>query len=580
MNKIEDIQSSIIDICGKGLLEYMCNCLSKLNRGAKIIIIRAIGENINKAVELAHILFNFNINIESTELEEKELMGNKVPCLKIVMKLLGEDKVKGAHTVSSGFDGFVEFPVYHLLLDSLLCMKGKLSIFTDDNEDVLLTMVSKTDDYGIKCSIRYSLLLDRRRLDQLESALYRCGLLVSPKWSEVAKNISQHDDIILGLDTDIIMDAVVSEQFLSSLSLTDLMEYVHTPNWLLIVVPAAVMHEIEINANSRDEGRLTLKGRLGYRALQEIFELESNLNLPGVSLIITGEANPILDTRVERQGLRSDIFHMKSEEKKQETIMKSLRVLRMSSGDMIIRDQFKQFLRQISFHKGVYFLTADKSNAALARTEGLNSIYYKKPRLIPHFPRRDEEEFELKPPEIPLDSGERITIDVPLGKLVYELAVQFGSIKIRWDGGEIRVKCDMKGESLDRWVFRDLFIDKEDLQKLLENYENTGKFLLSRIISVWNRVSRHLYGVEGHETAVESVSSWRAGHISKIKREEGYGFVYCEDDGIRYFFYRSNVEGIDFSNLEEGSSVEFIPEPNPPEEGKSPRILKLRSMKT
>ena len=43
---------------------------------------------------------------------------------------------------------------------------------------------------------------------------------------------------------------------------------------------------------------------------------------------------------------------------------------KLSTGDMIIRDQFKQFLRQIDFHKGMYFLTSDKSNAALAQTEG------------------------------------------------------------------------------------------------------------------------------------------------------------------------------------------------------------------
>jgi cold shock CspA family protein len=323
-----------------------------------------------------------------------------------------------------------------------------------------------------------------------------------------------------------------------------------------------------------------LRGRLGYRALQEILELENNLDLPGVSLIIAGEANPVLDTRVELQGLRSDFFYMRDKEKKQEAIMRVSRMPRMSSGDTIIRDQFKQFLRQLNFHKGAYFLTADKSNAALAKAEGLHSIYYKRPSLIQYFPRYEEEELELKPPEIPVGPGERITIDVPLGKLIYELAVQFGSIKICWDGGEIRVKCDMKGESLDHWVFRELFIEKEDLQKLLENYEDTGKFLLSRIISVWNRLRRQLYGTDESEIAVESVSSWRSGRISKIKREEGYGFVYCEDNSERYFFPRSVVEGVDFSNLEEGSSVEFIPDPNPPEEGKSPRILKLRLMKT
>jgi CspA family cold shock protein len=46
------------------------------------------------------------------------------------------------------------------------------------------------------------------------------------------------------------------------------------------------------------------------------------------------------------------------------------------------------------------------------------------------------------------------------------------------------------------------------------------------------------------------------GKIKKLVRERGFGFI-SADDGTEVFFHRSDLEGIYFGLLEEGTSVEF-----------------------
>src|SRR5262249_10885659 len=133
---------------------------------------------------------------------------------------------------------------------------------------------------------------------------YRSGLTLSPNWHLVANALSQFDDVIIGVDTNILMQAVLSEQIMSSLFLVDPRAYVHTPNWVLIVIPNAVIHELEQMGNSRDSvGLLKENGRIAFRALEEILELHRSADLSGVSLTVVGAANPVMDTSVEVRGL-------------------------------------------------------------------------------------------------------------------------------------------------------------------------------------------------------------------------------------------------------------------------------------
>jgi len=103
---------------------------------------------------------------------------------------------------------------------------------------------------------------------------------------------------------------------------------------------------------------------------------------------------------------------------------------------MIIRDQFKRFLRQIDFHKGIYFLTADKSCAALARAEGLHPLYLK----FPYWDFRHQKEFM----SYELYAKKSINIHVPIGGLIYELAIQFGEINIGWGNNRLKIRCDSR----------------------------------------------------------------------------------------------------------------------------------------
>ena len=257
------------------------------------------------------------------------------------------------------------------------------------------------------------------------------------------------------------------------------------------------MHEIEQAANYRDtKNRLEFPGRMGFRALQEILELDQNADFSGVSMSIVGEASPMLDTRVELQGLRKDLVGDR-EEKKEKKQIEDVPVWlspeyvgtrkKMSSGDTLIRDQFKSFIRELDFHKGIYFLTADKSHAALARAEGLQALYYKTP---PWHAATGGLNKKIKLPKTSTEP-EQFILSVPIGKLIYELAVQFGSIKITWGTEQIKIACDTNAETLDHWIHRELeFVDQRHLKKLLEVYSSVGRFAPSHIVNVYNQVNK------------------------------------------------------------------------------------------
>jgi DNA-binding protein len=478
MDAPEQLADCALDVCGKSTLEYVAESLARFNRGADEVILRSVAGNASKAMQVARILSEgFGIESIAAKLCKLEINELNTPCLELFLKftVAPKDIGKAGYSTESNF---IEFPIYHLLLDSLLAKNGTLGIFRHDDARLATVVKSK---WGISC--KGNAEQDVESLNELTSAYYRSGLLLSPYWSRIAQKLSEFDDIILGIDTNILYNAGISEQLLSSLSLIDSKEHVHTPNWLLIVIPSAVMHEIEQATNSRDKrGFLRHAGRMGFRALQEILELDQSTDLMGVSLLIVGEADPALDTRVELRGLREDLA------KSAPPSVHSLLSAKVSSGDTIIRDQFKHFLQHINFHKGAFFLSADKSNVALAKTEGLRPIYQKIPPW--QVSRR-----VIDPPRILCKPEPEIVLTVPLGKLIYELAVQFGSIKIRWAAEEIEVACDAKGESLDHWLCRELRIEsRDDLKKLLRHYEAVGKVSLEQVKKVWDTIIEEITG--------------------------------------------------------------------------------------
>jgi hypothetical protein len=452
------------------------------------VTLRSFGKNISKAIEVSQILKKyFDVQTVPADVERATIRSGgkgerEVSSIQLGLRCKNEPGGKADYTL--GPEPFIELPVYHLLLDSILAKERRLVIVTDVRAERNATSVHKPSgqlarvetqllvisswDGEFKCTPDEKLLqviggkagAEREALSDLASVLYRCGLLLSDSWEETTMELGKFDDIILGVDTNLLYDCVITQQLLDGFALTSHKGYFYTPNWLLVIIPSAVMHELEQSANDRDQyGSLTFEGRKGYRALQEIIELDQSKDLMGVSLLITGEANPVLDTREELRGLRKERPG-------------SERRPKLSAGDTIIRDQFKSFLRQVDFHKGAYFITGDKTNAALAEAEGLHSLYYK---LAPWY-------------DLIQQKGEREAsafISVPLGKLIYELVVQYGQIRVSWSTNEISLECDSKGEVLDHWVNRDLRIANRDLRKLLDVYNISGKFSLGKVCEVW-----------------------------------------------------------------------------------------------
>jgi len=501
----------IIDICGKKTLEYICDCLGLFNRGVKKICVRSIGGNILKGVQIAQILKKeFGIRVEGSNIETVQFRfdDNEQPsvfnssCEKIILRNDLEQKKLDLYNYGYPKSEFVDFPIYHLLLDYQLARNKELKILRYDGTP-LVTMVDQGTKVKFKRNVDFKKEIERddeeERQDNrifygIRNVFYRSGLLLPKEWRKIAKKLSEFDDIIIGIDTNILYNCSLSEYLISSLSLIDLKEYSHTPNWVLFIIPSAVMHEIEESANIRDKrGFLKYEGRMGFRALQEIIELSQCTDMPGISLMIVGETNPILDTRVELQGLREDIWKREiSEEKDISRNKKKLhmtRSMKSSSGDMIIRDQFKEFLRQINFHKGTYFLTADKSNVALARTEGLHPIYF--PLSFGFYLNNPEISFY----KINTKGGETIEFRVPIGKLIYEMAVEFGNIRVKFGDKEIKIRCDSRGETLDYWICRSLRIKQEDFNKLLSE-EFIGIFDLNIVANTWKKLINRLVGLE------------------------------------------------------------------------------------
>jgi DNA-binding protein len=500
-------EKPVIVVGGKRTLEYVLDCVSSFNRGSQEAMLRSFEQGISKSAEVSQILAkNLGIQIISTDIKQYVRKGVSFTCAETTLKYTNSIGGDGDYTPDPESD-FIEFPVYHLLLDSLLHQKKKLVIGKYDTDfgsrggekssrsmTSLLTIA--TSNKGFRCTPAEDLLQiigkktgaekekRQRILGNLSASFCRCGLLMSPRWEEISQELSSYDDVILGVDTNILYNCSITQQLLDGFVLTSPKDHLHTPNWVLIVIPCAVMHEVEQAANSRDKGGgLNFEGRMGYRALQEIMELDQSKDLPGVSLLIVGEANPVLDTRVELQGLRADM----KETAPQPVRFKLYR--KLSAGDTIIRDQFKTFLRQISFHKGAFFITADKSNTALAQAEGLHSIYYPLPpwNTLLLLGQR------IEPYSLEFES-EDITLNVPFGKLVYELAVEFGEIWVSWGSETSRFNCDFKGDSLDHWVNRELQVNSKDLKKLIANYNSSGRFSLTKISTLWRDLGKNLMG--------------------------------------------------------------------------------------
>ncbi len=60
------------------------------------------------------------------------------------------------------------------------------------------------------------------------------------------------------------------------------------------------------------------------------------------------------------------------------------------------------------------------------------------------------------------------------------------------------------------------------------------------------------------------------GTIKKLVSDKGFGFIKCDDADL--FFHRSAVEGVNFDELHEGQTVEYVEGHGP----KGPRAENVR----
>ena len=477
----------VIDVYGRRTIEYIFQAISKFNTNHNRIRLRAYGSNINKGIEIAQILKEeIGATNDPISLDNFTIDDIKIPFIDIPLECTNNKIDRKNSNHRSILDRYLEhipfinYSTYQLLLDWYFTLHKKLEIKTTKGEN-LLTINRETDTVTYQINVPWKLIKkeDNKCLGKIAGALHRAGTLWPTAWKEIAKDFSQHDDIILGLDTNILYNCTISEYLLPALSLIEKREYVHTPNWILLAVPATVMYELEESANIRNrQGRLEFEGIMGYRAIQEIIELRNNIDIPGLSLLIVGEADPVLDHKAFLQRINDNIYNLGKTNK--EFHGKPSR--KSSSGDMAIRNQFKKFLRQLDFHKGIFFLTADKSNSALATAEGLHSIYMAPPHLKNNaFIRSSKLTDKNSNPQ------NELRMNVPLGSIIYELTLSFKEIAVFVGGKKITLLSDLYGRSLDVWLNKQLRIPRKDLENLTKDYK--GKCHLKLAVDLWKKLS-------------------------------------------------------------------------------------------
>lgn len=287
----------------------------------------------------------------------------------------------------------IDFPVLQMLITQVKNNVGHLMIKSipekgqDGPTDKLVSIGGSPTDYNIE------IIADKdENLNNLTAAMCRSGLVEPYEIDEVGKKLAENEDLILGLDTNILYNSIMSEHLLDTLDELNPYSYAKLPKWILLAVPGVVMKEIENAANHKRKGRLTHIGRMGFRALQEIHVLQENRGNAGYTLLVVGKTNP---TQLRYSG----------EEK-----------TKLQNADSLIRDQFRTFVQDLDLRRGVYFLTMDKTNSSLGGAEGLNSIRVKHPKML----RNGYNLHQLK--------GDTVL----LGRILYEIAVEFGSIEVSW----------------------------------------------------------------------------------------------------------------------------------------------------
>lgn len=229
--------------------------------------------------------------------------------------------------------------------------------------------------------------------ERIRDSFIRAGVAQHLNLEQVMDELRRQDDVILGIDGGVLRDCVMTSELLDEIYAEPF------PNWILVAIPRLVMNGVERDAKDRFTegvhprvGWPTYEGRVGQRALQELRVLrEQNPDRPGMSVMTVGELRG-RENRSDQSDWRSDA---------------------------LVRDQFHEYLDDIGFRKGAYFISQNRVDVMMAGTEGGDGLHLQKPEY------NDLEEGHVSADEF--------------AALVHELCVQFGTIRLESGAAESSV---------------------------------------------------------------------------------------------------------------------------------------------
>jgi len=313
-----------------------------------------------------------------------------------------------------------------------------LVVFLDDEnkrKEKLGTIDVKEDKFIIESRK----LIDSSRL---VNALMRASL-IKPNLEPLRTHISQWDDIILGLDTNVFYTGLVTSCLLDEFVRIPSGDFIDSPDWVTIVLSKVAMGEIENRANRPAD---IYDRRESLRAIQEIMLINKSKDLEGISLFLAGTIPPEFQFS---NGTKNTVR------------------------DSAIREQFRVFLKNLDFHKGSYFITQDFNNSVLAEAEGLISLYIKKPKI-------EKTEFDLR------------SNNFTVSELIYELAVPFNPVILESDNIEIHILNNWREKTLEEWEEWKIHIewenDSQNIQQDIDQWMSGDTAM--RMLQGWDKLKK------------------------------------------------------------------------------------------
>lgn len=86
---------------------------------------------------------------------------------------------------------------------------------------------------------------EKRKKSKLQDTFIRAGIAKHSNLGRVMERLREYDDVILGIDTNVLLDCVVTSVLIEKLFAEDF------PNWILFVIPKITMAELENKANQQ-----------------------------------------------------------------------------------------------------------------------------------------------------------------------------------------------------------------------------------------------------------------------------------------------------------------------------------------